>query len=149
MRHAPDPIRPDRADLAGLRTRPTMLRHAPRVHFPGEPGGQDAGRGAAVALEWGWPSGLILFSVNLNLDKPIAGNGIIRAAPFPLDLHSLLRRRMTEAGVDARQWTFIHLRQYLKAHRGFLVRWRVRGRVRVAARQAVHRRFRRIHGHVE
>src|SRR5580693_2304382 len=91
-RRASDLILRDRAGLAELRTRPITLRHARRAHFAGVPGGQGEDRCAAFPMEWGWPFALLLFPMDLNLDKPVPGNGIIRPAPLPLDLHAELWR---------------------------------------------------------
>ena len=56
---------------------------------------------------------------------------------------------MTEARIDAGQWTLADFGQYIHVNASLLVSRSVGDRISVAAGQPVHGTLKRVHGHVE
>src|SRR5260370_35279531 len=82
------------------------------------------------------PTGLTLC---LQLHESISWRGIVRSLPLTFVLHAVLRRRMTEAGIDAGQRTLADLGQHVHGNAGLFFGVGVGHMSRVAAGPQVRR----------
>src|SRR2546421_5570883 len=131
--------------------RTIALRRAQSARPPGEFAAQCVDHKWAGPVLWVEPWYSLLFSLDSNLHQSVAvaWNRIVRAFPFPFDLHARLRCRMAKSMVDSRQRAFIHLRQHLHTNGHFFISRGVSRRIGLASGQPIHWRFARIHRHVE
>src|SRR5438876_4872659 len=110
--------------------------------------GPSPARSRSAARLAGLPSGALLGPQALFVENPqelSPWNAIVRTLPLAFDFDAVLRRRMTEPKIDARQRALPDFRQHLHVHAGLFVGGRVSRRIGVTAGEAVDDDLRRVH----